>query len=272
MFRVRCFVKVVAIVLALVLLASSGSLAQDKKKEDSNRPRRSGQGQFRGAGGRGAGGGFGKTSLLRAEAVQKELKITDAQKEQLRGIGEEVQKAQRELYSGLRDLPREERTKKFAELREQGRKLTQDSEKKLTGILNREQANRLNEINLQVRGLRAVADDDVAKELGLSDEQKKQLKGVFDAQQEKQRGLFGGFGGLRDLPEDERKKKFTEMREKGEALRKETQEKALAVLTDEQQGLYDLMKGAKFEFELRQLFQRRGGRTGQGGRGKKKAE
>ena len=239
MFRIRRLAKVVAVPIALVLLTSAG-VAQDKKKDDGNRRR---QGQFRGPGG---SRGTGKTTLLRAEAVRKELKISEEQSDKLRTIGEE--------------------------LRELGQKLNRESEKKVAGALTRKQSARLNEINLQVRGLRAVTDDDVAKELGLSDEQKKKIKGVFDAQQEKQRSVFSGFGGLRDLSKEEREKKFAEMREKGAALRKETQEKATAVLTEEQQGLYELMKGEKFELDLRQLVQRRGGQGGQGGRGKKKAE
>src|SRR5690349_20740478 len=71
------------------------------------------------------GGGFGGTTMLLASpTVQTELKLTDEQKEKVKGLSSG--------YAALRDLPREERDKKMQEL-------AAENKKKVDEILNNEQ-------------------------------------------------------------------------------------------------------------------------------------
>jgi Spy/CpxP family protein refolding chaperone len=223
-------------------------------------------------GGRGRGGGFGgpfrgmmgsPLALLRNEKVQEELELLDDQKA-------EVQKALDELrpprgqggpgQGGFQQLSDEERQKLFAEMEQRNKAATE----KVNSILLPHQAERLKEISLQVRGTAALADDEVAKALSITDEQKQQLDTIRQESFEQMRGLFPQPG--QDQPADaDRQAAFQKMAE----LRRAAEEKTLAVLTDEQRQQFDSMQGEKFEGidELRRPRGFGGGRGGPGGPG-----
>src|SRR3569832_1287171 len=94
----------------------------------------------------------------------------------------------------------------------------------------------------QARGVGALADSDVAGDLKLSDDQIAKLKTVGEELDKRRREMFekmresGGRGG------------FEEMRTKGEELRKEFDEKRLAILTDAKCFLWLLLKGSVLLF------------------------
>lgn len=220
-------------------------------------------------GGRGRGGGFGgpfggmmgsPVFLLSNEKVQQELELLDDQKA-------EVQKALDELrpprgqggpgQGGFQQLSDEERQKLRAE-REEKTKAATD---KVNSILLPHQAERLKEISLQVRGTGALADEEVAKELNVSDDQKQKLAAIQEETGREIRTLFQG-GQQADA---DRQAAFQKMAE----LRRAAEEKTLAVLTDEQRQQFDSMQGEKFEGidELRRPRGFGGGRGGPGGRG-----
>ncbi len=183
---------------------------------------------------RGRGGVGG--SLISNEQVRKELKVSDEQQKKLQGIQEKQRSAFQELFAGVRDLPQDERRAKFTELRGKMEELS----KKFTGqaneILNADQRKRLQEITIQVRGTNALSNGDVAKQLGLDDDQKKKLTAISEESRAKRRELFQG--GNRDGA-----------REKSNALRKETEEKLLGVLNADQKAKFEKMKGEKFELD-----------------------
>ncbi|MCH8921711.1 MAG: hypothetical protein IIA67_01030 [Planctomycetes bacterium] len=183
---------------------------------------------------RGRGG-----SLIGIEQVRKELKVTDDQKSKLDEIQKKQRSASRELFSGLRDLPQDERRAKFTELRELNKKFTAQTNE----VLSADQKKRLQEITIQVRGGSALSSGDVAKALGLSDEQKKKLTAVNADYRTKTRELFQG-------DREGRREKFS-------ALRKENGEKLLAVLNADQKEKFEKMQGKKFELDRSAL--RRGG-------------
>ena len=177
-------------------------------------------------------GGFRGGSLIFFEQVRKELKVTDDQESKLQEIQKKRDSARREL----RDVPREERQAKFNEF---VKKFTAQTNE----VLDSDQKKRLQEITIQVRGSSALSSADVAKALGLSDEQKKKLTSINADSRAKSRELFQG-------DREGRRDKFA-------ALRKETGEQRLAVLSADQKEKFEKMKGEKFELDRSAL--RRGG-------------
>jgi len=195
---------------------------------------------------RGGGGGRGMSSamLLGQKSVQEELKLSEDQVKKL----QEFQTSQREKFQGLRDLSEDERRQKFQEL-------AKESEKVVDETLKPEQKKRLKQISLQLQlrqGTRAYSSPEVASALQLTDEQKDKLKTIGEESQKAGRELFQP-GGDRD-----------EARKKFEELRKQTQEKVMGVLTDEQKSKLKELQGEPFKGRLD--FGGFGGGRGRGNR------
>ncbi len=191
-------------------------------------------------------GGDSSLGLLRSDEVQKELELTDEQKADITKILEESRGDRPQI--NFRDLSEEQRREKFAEMREQAQKRAAETMTKVEGVLLPPQVKRLKQIGIQARGLRALSDDDVAKTLKLTDDQQKEIAAANEKSAEQMRELFQG--GNREGA-----------REKLTALRKQTEETILGVLTADQKKEFDNLKGEAFE-----LPQRTFGRGGQGGR------
>jgi Spy/CpxP family protein refolding chaperone len=239
-----------AIATAVISLSLGAALAQ----QPGRRP-----GGFGGFGGFTQSPGQEKLAYLANEAVQKELELADDQKADLRKVGEEAQAKGREFFTGFqgfRDLSEAEQEKRRTELRQKQEALGKDVSKKVAAILLPHQGDRLQEIWVQVRGTSVLSDPDIAKELGLTDKQKEQLTAVGDAIRERMRS-GGQQGGQQNFAE-----RFA-------AIRKERDEKSLAVLTAEQKEKFEKMKGEPFAAvdALRQTGFG-GGRPGQGGQGR----
>lgn len=201
------------------------------------------RGQGRGgAGGFGAGGfggAGGKIGLIQSEQVQQELKLTDEQKSKVGEVAARVREAGPQRGQGGGQVDREQLRERMQAMS----RVVAEEEKKLDEILNDKQKNRLEQISLQVTGVRAIARDEVASKLGLSDEQKEQVQAALRAQ----RGQFGGGQG-------QQRPDAGAVRER----RQQLEEQVLAVLNDEQKQKWEELKGEAFE------LQRRGG---QGRRG-----
>lgn len=206
---------------------------------------------------------MGGLFLLRAEQVQKELKITDEQKTKLEQLGERLRKEAQERFSGMEGLSREERQKKFEEMREQlekeGAQRAASLKKELAEILQPEQLKRFRQIELQRERTAALLRPEVAETVGLTGEQKEQLEKIRDEAQEKARSLWQeARGGDRE--------QFGKIREKMQQLRDEGEKKAMAVLKPEQKQKLGEMMGEPFELDESQLFRRDGDRPrGEGG-------
>ncbi len=270
---------------AVALLTASVAEAQEKKQQQPRRQRGGSGGRAFNFGGRG-GGGAGALQLIGREEVRKELKITEEQSGIIRELQQSARPDFRALLGNIRDLSREEREKKLAELRKQSEKKAKDAEADLYGlILDEPQSKRLKQIVLQQKGNRALTEPETAKALGLTPAQTAKIKAAMENAQKKQRELFSGVGGIfgggrrpggnKDNKNTERKrpsreelqKRFAEMRAKGEALRAETDKAIASVLTAEQKTKFAALKGAKFELPRRSFSRNRGGRGGQGQRG-----
>ncbi len=181
-----------------------------------------------GFGGRG-GGGMGGPALLANKSVQKELKLTDEQVEKATAVATEIREKMQEK---MQDIPQEERREKMPAIMAE---LNKEAQKSLKEILKPEQATRFEQINLQVAGLQAFARPEVASKLKVTDEQKEKIKALQDESQASMREIFQGAGDDREGA----MKKITE-------LRKETFEKAVALMSDDQKKAWKEMTGEPF--------------------------
>lgn len=210
---------------------------------------------------RGFRGGFGMQGpsaldLLGSQQVQDEIKLVDEQKQKIDKIREEVNEQRQRAFGGLRDLSDEERRERIAKMREESEAREKETQKAINEVLLDDQQKRLKEILVQARGASALQDAEVASELKLTDDQKKTLATIREENQRKMMELFQG--GDRE-----------QAREKGQALRREVEEKSLAVLTSEQKSQFEKMQGKKIELDRSQFRGRGGfggGRGGAGGR------
>ena len=272
--------------VAVSLLAASVAEAQQQKRQRGQRGQQRGQSRQRGGGFGGFGGqrgSAGALQLIGREEVRKELKITEEQQGIIRELQTSSRPNFRELLGNIRDLSREEREKKFAELRASSEKKSKEAEADLYGlILDEGQATRLKQIVLQQKGNRALTEPATAKALGLSAAQVTKIKAATTAGQKKQqeltaglRNAFGGRGqrGKQDdtskdkkdtkrPSRDELTKRFADLRTKGEAIRAETDKAISAVLTAAQKTKFEELKGPKFELARRTRGSRGGNRGG----------
>jgi Spy/CpxP family protein refolding chaperone len=170
-------------------------------------------------------GGFSSVGLARSASVQKELKLTDEQAEKLNS-------ALKDHLNNVRDsLPGKDATP------EQGakfmKKMADDFNKALAGVLKPEQLKRFKQIELQQIGLR---DQNAQKELKLSDEQITKIREIADKARAERKKI-----------REDTQSNLDEVRDKSAKLRKETREKELAVLSDAQKTQWQEMIGEPFE-------------------------
>lgn len=234
------FSSVVA-AIAIVFGCSSLALAQPG----------GGRGGFGGGfGGPGGGFGGGGAQLLQDENVRKDLGLVDEQVQKLTSIQEKMRAEMGEMFAGMRDLgglTDEERQARFEEMRTKATKRMEEVQKDIDLVLLPQQRDRLKQITVQSRLQRGgtsdtLASDEVAKELGITEAQKEELKKVAEEAD-------------------------VEMRQKIEKLREEAREKIISVLTPDQQARFKRLIGEKIEFAPPQFGGGRGGPGGPGGRG-----
>ena len=231
--------KVLAVGLAMSVIAAP-TFAQGQGG------RQGGRGGF---GGRGGGGSF----LLQIPEVQKELKIDEGQLEALKLLNEANQAKSRELRQNSANLTDDQR-------REQFRAMAAAQQKEVANILNATQVARLKQLEIQRAGIGALRQTSVQTALNLTADQKAKLEAQQTADREAMRAAFQGFrgqDGQRPTPEQ-----LTEARKKMEDLRKASEAKTLAILTDAQKKQFESMKGAPFTFPQRMGGRRRGGNNG----------
>ncbi len=233
-----------------------------------DRPPQFGGGRGFMGGQRGAGTAGGKYGLLGNPAVQNELALSDAQKEKLRSIVQDYREALRPdgaAFQDLRDLPAEERREKMAqlarELNEKRKKVDAEFAPKYGEVLEEVQLARLNQIHIQVLGLTALRDEEVAKELKLSQEQQDKLKSIAEefAPSRDQAERRDGPPPSAEEREARREQFAAEAEKRKEAL--------LEVLTAEQKAAFEKLKGDTFDVsQLRRGPGEAGGeRRGPGG-------
>jgi hypothetical protein len=169
------------------------------------------------------------------KSVQTELKLS---KDQIKQAREAIEKRQ-EATRGLLGMTAEEGSKKMKEVDEEARRA-------IPKILNPAQVKRLQEITLQLQGPNALADAEVAKELKLTADQKKQIQDILKVRSQE----------LREVPQGVRGRAARQMRLAG--INKEANEKIRKLLTQEQMKAWQKMIGEPFKGVIRFLSPRDG--------------
>jgi hypothetical protein len=220
--------------------------------------------------------GGGLAGLLRIEEVQQELKLTDAQKEQLTKLEEQRREEMRKRFSEFQGLSDEERRARFEKMREQAaeeaQKRAKETQSQLQKVLKPEQFKRLMQIDLQQQarrgGISLLLREDVGKAIGLSAEQKKQVESLAEATRNQMTKMYEG---LRDLSREERGKRMEENRQKLEQMRTAAQKKAMGLLEAGQKEKLRAMMGKPFKMPERTgTFGRGGARPGGEGEGRRR--
>lgn len=195
-----------------------------------------------------AGREIDKTLLLRSDQVKEELKVTEEQDTKISDVlSAHLERSRQEVsFRGVRELPREERRERIAEVRKKRRALVKETEKKLEALLTQDQVRRLDEILLQQRGARGLLEKATARTLELTSEQTEKLRAVFAWAREARAKLLREVRGQGREAVEKTEEKISE-------IRKEMDGKALAVLTAEQKHKYEKLKGKPFELDRSSL-------------------
>jgi Spy/CpxP family protein refolding chaperone len=186
---------------------------------------------------RGGGFGMGGGNLLTNKSVQQELKLTDEQTKKITTVVDEVRKKHQDDFAALRDLDQAERREKGAALMQ---KVSEETKKGLSGILQPEQEKRFKQIELQVQGSRAFTESEVQKALKLTDDQQEKIKTINEDAAKEMREMFQGGG----------RGNFQEAQKKMAELRKETLNKIQEVLNSDQKTQWKEMTGTPFEIKF----------------------
>lgn len=109
-------------------------------------------------------------------------------------------------------------------------------------ILTEQQNKRFAELRIQFDGPSALYRDDVAKQVGLTDDQKKKLDDIRNASMQAMRDRMQE---ARDNGDDREA-----MRGEMQKMREANDKQILGVLTDEQRKKWDAMQGKKFTFDM----------------------
>jgi hypothetical protein len=165
--------------------------------------------------------------LLLQPSVCKDLDLSADKRKKIENFADgQWKKAQ-----ALADLEEKERDKRFEDM-------TKENEKFVSEVLSPDQKKRLHQIILQTAGLLCVTRPHVAKELKLSDEQKKRAAQMQQEARDEVEELIHETG-------DEQKD--AKLRELHETSRKRLTE----LLTDEQESKWKELTGKPFKGEIR---------------------
>jgi len=149
-----------------------------------------GRGQGRGGGGFGQfgrGGGMQDATgafLLNREDVQAEIKLTADQKSKVDAIRQAQRDKMREMFQGGGGGG--DREAMMAEMQ----KMQAANNKEILAVLTDDQKKRVKELAIQRMGNAAIANPEIQKELGVTDEQKAKIKDLQDKQQAANRALM----------------------------------------------------------------------------------
>jgi hypothetical protein len=175
---------------------------------------------------------------LSNDQMLNELDIVPEQQEKLEKLGKEMQTKTAEAYKAINfnELKPEERTTKYYEVIN---KISKETAKGVEEILLPHQTKRLKQIMTQTRlqqlgygGAAALTGDEVAQELGITEEQRDELKKKEE-----------------EIRQDMQKK----TQEFYKKLQEESREKLFSVLTPAQRKKLDELIGEKFEWKPQQL-------------------
>ncbi len=237
---------------------------------------RPGGGRFGGGnrfgGVRGGGGTDIFNTMVRLLSVEKVQKEIDLLPEQLADVQKALEAQRGRRFGGgaggerpnFREMTEQQREEFFANMRKEAEKRQKELKEKISEYLLPHQMDRLQEIALQLTGVAALMDDEIAKKLGISEAQKEKMEAV---QQEAREQMFARFRGgqdggerpnFREMSEEERQKFFDNIRKEAEERQKELSNKLVGALTASQKSEWEKMQGKPFELSEEERGQLRG--------------
>ncbi len=161
------------------LLMTASVLAQGFRGPGPGGPRGPGMG------GPGGGDPMGAIMLLGLPEVQQELKLSDEQRPKIAELLGKTQEQARAVFESsnpqeLFTLEEKEREQRFSKMRSKMEELTKQTDEHLAQILDRKQAGRFTELQLQRGGVGSLLRDEVGKQLKLSNEQRDKLRELIE--------------------------------------------------------------------------------------------
>jgi Spy/CpxP family protein refolding chaperone len=177
--------------------------------------------------------------VLLRDAMRDELKLSDEQKEKLDEYFREHLPEFMEFFQSLDGLNHDEREPKLKDFR---RKSAEKLNERLKSTLKEDQIKRLHQVELQQEGAFALLHGEprIAKELKVTDAQRKQFVGVMQELQKKVQPL---------IKEAESGGNHEEIRSKVMKIKKEQEDKIEALLTDTQRTQWKELLGKPVVFE-----------------------
>lgn len=172
--------------------------------------------------GQGVGGQF----LLFNKSVQDELKLTPDQVTKLRADAEAALGTFKDQLGKIREMEPQARARLLASV-------TDKTNRIVAGVLDKDQVQRLRQIDLQQRGPLALYDEEVRKNLNITEAQLGKLKAVADAT-------------FQDLQKAHEAKDEKQM----DAACRAAIEKVNEILTEEQRRTYQEMIGRPFAIRM----------------------
>ncbi|MEN9214098.1 MAG: Spy/CpxP family protein refolding chaperone [Gloeomargarita sp. DG02_4_bins_56] len=183
--------------------------------------------------------------LFQNPQIKKELALTDEQAAKIKAISEQFRKDARALVSGLNlaQMEPNERAKKLDEIKDQMEKEIGDARNEVGQVLTPDQLKRFKEITLQIYGFGILSYEHFIEELKLTPEQQAQLKKLRDDTWTSMRVNL-------KVPQKgaDNRQIIATNRKRMDQILLDSNAKALAILTPEQQKILDTLKGKKFDF------------------------
>lgn len=205
----------------LLGLASAGASAQDVPEETRKEIARNLHGPF----------------VVLREDVQDELKLTDDQKEAVEGHLREKIQEYGQFFDSIHGLGKDEHEKKLQAFR---KKAQQELSTVLQGTLKENQAKRLQQLEMRQMGVMVLfpSESPFAKDMNITDDQRKQFMQIVQEMQKRIEPLVKE-AQSGDDPE--------EIRPKVMKIRKEHEDRMVAVLNDAQRRQWNEMIGKPFD-------------------------
>lgn len=179
--------------------------------------------------------------LLRRADVQSELGIDANQKDALaRALSKSGTRTIVRTYPDISRLSDEQRKQWQAEINRQANKdaafILSEERRELEEILRPDQRKRLTEIDLQWRGILALVDSDLSNKLGILPSHHKVIQQIINVFEVKRIGLWSVH---------DRRDRYLKRQE----LLRDTEQKILSLLSDEEKSHWAQAIGRPFRFE-----------------------
>jgi Spy/CpxP family protein refolding chaperone len=115
---------------------------------------------------------------LRTENVQKELDLTNEQRDRLRAMGQKFYEEMRQAWAGIGGMSPVERKNRYAEIRQRSLTRMRDTRKQVEAMLSPDQSQRLKQINLRTRSAAALANPEIVDQLRITEQQQQRLQEI----------------------------------------------------------------------------------------------